>query len=298
MSLLKDKIEVRGIEAELQVEKTLNEFPPYLKWAVIMMVLAIIPGYFLAKSLSYKYWQNKYKSAAVAAKPSFTDAKPPAVVSIDITTTGADTYSAVAALANENLELSLDNAPYNFKFYNGKNELIYITSGKTFLLPGQILAGQKKYIVAPKISTSEKITSAGVDFPEKLPWQKRLQIPKVKLITPTPSASYQTNPLAFVLEGSFTNNSPYGLKEVRLTFLVYNGAKQIIAVSQRVENSIAPFERRAYKQFWPNVYSGQVNTSAVFAETDTLDPENLSLTAWPSGPASNLDRPTTRQQGQ
>jgi hypothetical protein len=292
MSLLKDKIEIGIEEAELEVEKTLDQFPPVLKWLIIITVIGLIPGYFIAKNISHKIWTKKLSGSLVTATPSFTDPKNPTLIGIDVTSVGDSNYSAVATLENENLELSLENVPYEFKFFNEKGEQVYVSAGKFFLLPGQTLSsGKRKYIVVPRFTTNEIVHSAKLELPEKLPWQKRLNIDQVKLVTPKPKSYYQTDPAAFVVEGTVHNDSPYSLGQIRLIFLVYNYSGQIIAISARTENSVRDDERRSYKQLWPNVVSEEIADIVVVAETDTLNKENLNLTADEDGPAGDLDRP-------
>jgi hypothetical protein len=126
-------------------------------------------------------------------------------------------------------------------------------------------------------------------------WQKKLNIPSVKLITALPNFYNMIDPPAFVAEGYVQNSSPYRLKQVRLTFLVYNSAKQIMTISQRDEFDLKPYERRAYKQLWPNLRLTTVQNVKVIAETNVLDPANLQLDTGSSGPASDLSRPQNEQ---
>ena len=113
----------------------------------------------------------------------------------------------------------------------------------------------------------------------------------MELTTSKPVSSYQTAPPAFVLQGDFFNNSPYELKKVRLTFVLFNPNVQIIGVSQRDESTIKPFERRAYKQLWPNSAVPELGKIDVTADTNTLDENNLTVSSAPSDGAGNLGRP-------
>ena len=94
-----------------------------------------------------------------------------------------------------------------------------------------------------------------------------------------------------MVQGDFLNNSPYTLGKVRLTFVLYNNSGQVVGSSQRDEFTVAPFERRAYKQLWPNAQVPGLARVEVTADTDTLDPNNLSIAATPPSPASDLGRP-------
>jgi len=100
-----------------------------------------------------------------------------------------------------------------------------------------------------------------------------------------------------VAQGDFVNNSPYTLSKVRLTFVLFDQNQKIIGVSQRDESTVAPFERRAYKQLWPNMTAGNLSRVDVTADTNTLDPSNLSAPTINSGSSSSdLNRPTVNQQ--
>ena len=82
MSLFKDKIEVEIQEAELATQKSLSRLPGLQKWLLIIVVIGIIPAYYIAKGISLRSWESKYQQTQLTAKPSFTDAKAPVTSSI------------------------------------------------------------------------------------------------------------------------------------------------------------------------------------------------------------------------
>jgi hypothetical protein len=287
MSLIKEKIELELEEAELNTQAALSQFPPIARWLIIVLVLGTIPAYFIAKSVTYHATLSRLQSQIPQSKTSFTNPEPPIVSNITATTLGTNTYSAVAQIKNPNLDLSAENVPYTFHFYNSQKQELKSVSDTFYILPNE-----SKYISAPRVTTSEPIASIEFQLPQTFPWQKRLQIPTVKLTTSAPVFSYQTSPQALVVDGDFVNNSPYSLKEVRITFVLFDSNNKIIGSSQRDEFTIAPFERRTYKQLWPNVVAPGLTTVNVEASTDTLDPNNI--TAPPSGSSSSdLSRPAS-----
>jgi hypothetical protein len=182
----------------------------------------------------------------------------------------------------------LENVPYNFTFYNAQKQQIYQYQGNLFLLPNQT-----KYVTAPTFTPTEQITYSDFQIPAEkdLPWQKRLNTPIVNLETSIPQNFEQISPLAFVAQGDFVNNSPYTLAKVRLTFVLYDQNQKIIGISQRDEQTVAPFERRAYKQLWPNMTAPNLNHITVTADTDTLNSNNLSVPSIGSGSSSDLSHP-------
>lgn len=285
MSLLKDKIELNIQEAELGAQKALSRFPRPLRWLFILCLLALIPGYFVAKNVSYKIWLNRYSQGQITAKASFTNPKDPVVSNIYLTSQGPNAYAAAVKLSNQNLDLSLENEGFKFTFFNDQKQEVYSYSGSLFLLPNQA-----KYIIAPPFNSSAKVAFANFDLTNPLKWQKRLNTPTVSLKTSLPNSYFQASPTAFVVEGDYINNSPYKLAAVQLTFVLFDVSGNIIGVSSRQDSTLSAFERRAYKQLWPNVAANNLGRVEVDADTNTLDPNNLSTNSSPAGPASDLSR--------
>ena len=291
MSLLKDKIELDVQEAELFTQKELRQFSPILVWLVVITLLAIIPAYYISRSTSEKIWLSRYEQGAITAKPSFTNPQFPTTTPVTLVNSGSGGFAAVVKISNQNLDLSIDNVPYSFIFYNSQKQQIYQYQNTLFLLPDQT-----KYITAPTFTPTEPIAYVNFQLPQPqtLLWQKRINIPTVIFSASQPQTFEQTSPLAFVAQGDVLNSSPYTLSKVRLTFVLLDQNQNIIGVSQRDESTVAPFERRAYKQLWPNMTVGNLSTVDVTADTDTLDPNNISAPAISSSTASDLSRPGTR----
>jgi hypothetical protein len=290
MSLLKDKIELEVELAEYQAQQSLQKFPPILRWLLIGCILAAVPGYYIAKSISYNYWTGHYKQYAISAKASFTDPKEPKASNVTLTSTGNGVYAATMQLTNQNADLALPRADYEFTFYNAAQQQVYRETGTTFLVPN----GQK-YLVVPRFTSKDAVTAANFRFTSPLHWEKRISIPKVNII-PSPVDTYnQLVPQAFVAEGSYLNSSPYQLGALRLTFLVFDRDGKLIGASRRDDFTVAPGERRTYKQIWPNVYGDPSYTVKVFVETNVFDAKNLTLPTAPNNSASDLSRPANNQ---
>jgi hypothetical protein len=286
MSLLKDKIELDVELAELKTKQALYGFPPLLRWILIICIITLLPAYLIAKSASDAYWNKVYQKYAITAKPSFQNPKGPGVSNVFMAVSGDSVYSAGVQVQNPNVDLSLPQTDYQFIFLNSQNEQVYRESGQMFLLPNE-----SKYIVVPKFVSKDAPTSAQFSFTAPLNWQKRISIPKVDIQISTPNVYDQFQPPAFVVEGDYFNNSPYLLAKVRLTFLVYDKTGKVVALSRRDDFALSPYERRAYKQIWPNIYNDPNSVVKVLAETDTLDPNSLTLPQTPSSSSSDLSRP-------
>lgn len=286
MSFLKDKIELEIQEAELGTQKALSQFPPLLRWFLILCLIAMLPAYYVTKNVSMKIWLSQYSQSALTAKPSFINPLEPKVSNVNVTTLGAGVYGAVVEVGNANLDLSAQDIPYQFNFYNAKKELLYSAGDKLFLLPNQT-----KYIAVPRFNTAEQVAYANFQLSKDIHWQKKLKIPSVPLTTSIPQTYQQASPQAFVVEGDFTNQSPYTLKQIRLNFILFNSGGKIIGVSQRDEFTVSPFERRTYKQLWPGIFAADLKNVKITADTNTLDPNNLIVQPTPSSGASDLNRP-------
>ena len=285
MSLFKDKIELEMQEAQLATQKSLDRLPPLLKWLLIVLLVAVIPSYYIAKSISFNIWQKKYQQTQLTAKPSFTDAKAPVASTVTLTTLKQGSYAAMLTISNPNFDLSLDKVPYKIIFYNAQKQQIYSYSDELYLLPNQT-----KFLTVPTFTANDAVAYSNFQLSPNLPWQKRLQIPVVGLVTSPAKSSQQSSPPAFAVTGDFTNNSSYTLGKVRLTFVLYDSGNNIIGVSQRDEFTVTPFERRSYTQLWPNSYVSDLGKIDVEAYTDTLDQNNISVPSQASSSASSLSR--------
>ncbi len=285
MAFLKEKLELKVAEAELEAQKALISFSPAQKWIFIFCLIAIIPAYFAAKEIALHTNLAKYRKTELQA---ISPAKDPQAVQISdatITQAGDNIYSVVVKITNPNLTLSLDKVNYNFVLYNKANQQIYQNPATLYLLPGE-----SKYLILPRVETTEEIAGVDVKLPDTLPWQKRLNVPEVNLSASTPTFTNQSNPPSFVVQGTFYNNSPYQLNQVDINFVLHDAGGKILAASTRIESTIKPFERRAYVQLWPGVNTNDVVSAEVIPSTDTLDNTNLSTPAVPVTPSSNLSR--------
>lgn len=287
MSLIKDKIELDVQLAELRTKQALDSFPTVFRWILVISIMATVPGYFIAKGVSYRATVKAYQKNIIVAKASFQNPKEPKVSTVFLTSSGNGNFSAGVAISNQNVDLSLALADYEFTFQNSKGELLYKDNGQLFLLPNE-----NKYAVVPRFASKDEVANASFRFTKPLRWQKKISIPKIDIQTSEPAFYNQFQPPAFVITGNYYNNSPYQLKQVRLTFLVYDKSNSIVAISRRDDFTLAPFERRTYQQLWPNIYGDPGSRIQVFAETNPLDPSNISLPQAPDNSASDLNRPS------
>lgn len=285
MSLLKEKLELKVEEAEFKAQHFLGRFSSLQKWTLLICLASVIPGYFLARAIGNFYFGRQYRQYLTEARPSFRDPKGLLIERIDIGSLGENEYAIVAQVVNPNLDLAAKAIAYEFKFIaaNGA-EAALSQSGKFYILPNQ-----KKYLVAPKIFASSGVARAVLTLAPDVAWQKKSDLPQIKLVTNQPKGIDQLSPFGYALEGNITNQSSYFIKEARLTFLLYGAGGKIIGGSQRSEFSLKPFETRSYKQIWAGISGRNVVRAEAYAETNLLDKENLSAPEFEGG-AGDLGR--------
>ena len=163
MSLLKDKIELEIEEAELNTQKAVMGFPRAFRWFLAAFIIAVIPVYFVSKSISQTIWLKRYQQGALTAKPSFTNPKAPVVGNITVTTFKQGSYAAVLQITNPNFNLSLDKVPYRVNFFNSQKQQIYSYPDTLYLLPDQT-----KYLTVPTFPLSDAIAFSSLALPDNI----------------------------------------------------------------------------------------------------------------------------------
>ena len=264
-----------------------NSIPRWKRLIILIVAILIIPSYVGARIGTEQYLTQKYGRESLAAHAAFNTAQDPVIGKMTIIRNPNNSYSGVALITNPNVDLAAADITYTASFQNSSKQPVYNTNGTIYLLPNE-----KKYIVIPRIDNpSSGVTFGSVELGE-VKWQKKLNIPEVKLRAPEPLLKEEVNPLTFVAEGSIINDSPYQISSARIVFLLYNEANEIIGVSQRDEFRLVPFGRRAYKQLWPGIYKDQVKKVQVIPVTNSLDPQNITIDTQ-AVPPSNTNDPKT-----
>ncbi len=281
-----DSIKLTVQEVIFRILQILKALPTWQRLVLIVCALGLIPGYFVAKIGTRVIVEQQNKKYLVSARPSFSNPQAIGVEPVTMLTILPGEYAAYAKITNPNFELAAPSVRYEMKFFNASNEQRESTKGTLFLLPGET-----KYLVAPRIVAPERLVKGTVTLGE-VQWQKRADIPVVKLKASDPIRGNQTDPQAFFVEGDVLNDSPYRLKKVSITLLLYGKNNKIIAVSSRDEFDIPSRTRRAYRLTWPGVFSNDVQKIEVQTETNTVDDSNLLLEKIEQNPDS-LDRPTS-----
>lgn len=287
MAGIKETIQVNAQGALLGVQEGgfsfVNQFRAMPKWKrvlILIVLIAIIPGYLAARFGTEQYLASKYGRGALSGHAAFNIAQDPVLGSMQIIRNPNNTYSAVVEVSNPNLDLSANNISYTATFQSSGREIT--DSGTFYLLPNE-----KKYLVFPRINAAGAVSSGSLRV-ENINWQKRLNLPDVPLRASEPILYDEANPLQFVAEGSIINNSPYQVGTARIVFLLFDASDRIIGVSQRDESALLPFGRRAYLQLWPGIYRDQVSKVQVIPSTNVLDANNITVDVAPVTPADSF----------
>ncbi len=280
MAGIKEKIQVNVQGALLGVQEEsfsfLREFRALPNWKrnlILTIAIAIIPVYLLLRFGTEQYLSVRYARKALSAHAAVNVVQNPVVGNMSIIKNPNGSFSAVALVSNPNLDLAAENISYVATFTDSEINILATEKGIIYLLPNE-----KKYLVFPKLSSTAVGIAGGTVKLGEVKWQKKLNIPVVKLRASEPLLYDEANPLTFIAEGSVINDSPFQIGSARIVFLLFDENNKIIGVSQRDEFKLVPFGRRAYKQLWPGMYRSQVKKIQVLPVTNTLDPKNVTVT--------------------
>lgn len=277
---LKENIQIQTSGAAIGAQESLFKFKTWFfslhTWQralLIMLLILLIPGSLLLRYGIELVLVRQYSQQAIVAQPAFSNPEPITQSKVSIIENSIGTSSAYAVIKNPNLDLAVEQLRYTITFYNSRNQLIQTSNGATFLLPDQ-----QRWLVVPRIESTEPIAKAELKFTEPV-WQKRLTLPEVELRMTEPYTYQQDSPYATVTEGAVINNSPFDLKQVTLVLVLYGNNNEVLGVTTREEFTLKPYERRAYVTQWPGVDRSRVSRIGLEAYTNTLDPANLTVSA-------------------
>lgn len=286
---LRENIQIQSSGAVLALQEGLYRsrqwflnLPSWERYLIVLSVFLLIPGFFMVRYGTELVLTKQYQRESLVAQPAFGDPDPLRVSKVSIIQNANGTITAYAVATNENLDLALNSLNYTFKFFNDSGEEVETSSGETYLLPDQ-----QRWILVPKVASSQQIVSGKVEFEEPV-WQKRLSLPEVELKMSEPYVYEEINPLNTVAEGTVVNNSPFSIKQATLVLVLYGDSNEVLAVTQREEFALKPYERRAYKLAWPSIYRNDVKRIELIAYTNLLDETNLSV----EGGVSQFSDPT------
>jgi len=268
---IKEEISLGTQELLIKASQAFKGLPVWQRFVLVLFVVGTVPGYFAARSISQFGFEQSYKNYVLTARQLVINPKPVAVSETTALPLGENQYSVYALIENQNLDLSLSDARYVVELKNATNDTVGRSSGSYFLLPGE-----KRYLVVSRIPAQDLVRSATVTFSEER-WQNRLSIPEAELVATDPIRFVQSDPLAYVVEGTLINNSPFTIKRAAINVLLFDGNDKIVAVSRREEFDIVSRSRRAYKLLWPGISGANIVRAEVQVDANTLDSSNLRV---------------------
>lgn len=284
LKVLSETAVIAGEESGLAAKNFFTSMPRWQKILFLACVVLVVPGYFGTYYGTKAIVASRLEKGLLEAHSAFAQVGDIEVGPVSILKVLPGQYAAFFRVTNPNLNLVAPSVPYTVDFYNAAGEKIHASQGSFFLL-----ADQSKQVVIPRIDNREELTEAKLTLGE-IKWQKRLTVPEVSFKTPAPDIYDQTSiiPPQLAVEGSVVNDSPYTIKKIRVTFLVYNRSGQIVGVNSRDEGNLIAFGRRAYKQFWPNLSAADVSKIEIAVDVNTLDPSNITYAPTQPVPVSDI----------
>lgn len=268
------------------MRNALLAFPRVQRLILIGFLVGLIPTYFIVRYGTELLVFLINRGSLVTAHLLVSNPASVAVGPVSIITLGEGSYAAYADVTNPNLDVALANARFEFRFTDSQGATIATRQGEFFLLPNE-----KKMLVIARFMSDVAVNKGVVVIADAI-WQKRFSITKIPLRAPEPRRVPSTIDDVDALQGNITNDSPYRIAAVRLVFSLFDARGKILAVTQREEYNMRPFETRTYNHILSGIDTDSLVRVVVQAETNTLDSENIILDegAAPSGRPSNTNR--------
>jgi|SRR5579872_1201289 len=268
--LQKQKVILEIEEKELEAKEFVQSYSKFQRYALIIILILIIPIFFGAKYLTAAlYFNNFKKAAAISAHPATLVTLPVSIIESKILPVSGNGYSAYALIKNQNKNLVTPELTYTFNFYDASGAQIGSSQGTDFLLPGQ-----QKYLIVPNIILNSIPAQLKVVIADPV-WQNRIQSPSVPITNGVPTYSDQADPPGFAINSSFRNDSNYTLATVVVKGIVFDNSNSVIAVTSHIENTVSPEQTRDFHLYWPRFLQASVGKVEVDVETNPFDPSNL-----------------------
>ena len=182
-------------------------------------------------------------------------------------------YSTVAEVRNLDQNQGADNIPYVFELLNSAGKVVGKKNGSTFILPNQ-----KKYIVEPRLESSQNVSRARLSFRDSaVSWQRvdeKFQSPflvirdkEYRLLVGEPGYSQAT--------GVVINKSNIGFDVVEAKVVLFDTEGEIIGVNSTEINTLIPEQERYFETTWFDNIRGNVTEVSMSAETNIFKESNV-----------------------
>lgn len=214
------------------------QLSPFQRLVIIAGIVLLIPGYFVARTLSSKAFGFFYGRSQLVAMPSFTQPLSLKVGSVELLDLGNNEYTGVFTVSNSNTDLAVDKGEFLVRGVDESGAAVYQSNGEFFLLPGQ-----KRTLILPKFTVPENLRRLEVGIPS-LHWQKPFEIPTLEIVAILPKVLKEGNPLS--MEGALINQSPHTLGKITVDYFFYDSKGKLVNAVSRDEFDVRPGSRRTF----------------------------------------------------
>jgi len=180
-------------------------------------------------------------------------------------------YDLVAQIKNPNPNYGSGQIPYQFEFYDSKNNLIGRSTDSTFILPNQT-----KYLLQIKAASPRPISRLELSFNE-IEWQKieDYQPPQL-FIQQKEYRLLSSQELGFSqVRGILINKTNFDFAQISLDILLFDSSRQLLAVNATEIRALSAGQERDFAATWFEKITGQAAFVEVEAGTNIFDPNNF-----------------------
>jgi len=173
-------------------------------------------------------------------------------------------YDLAALVENRNFNAGIESIGYTFELYDNQSTMIGEKKGSVFVNPGE-----KFVIYEPNIRTGGRVpTRVFFDFEKEPSWIDGTTFKQpLSIKSRTLSGPYDPQPR---LEASIFNDSIDLFSNVMVIAVVYDSARNAIAASQTVIESIGKEEEKEIFFTWPTPIINRPAVGSCTAPTDTM----------------------------
>lgn len=173
-------------------------------------------------------------------------------------------YDLAAFVENRNFNAGIERIGYTFELYDNQSSLIGERKGSVFVNPGE-----KFVVYEPNVRTEGKApTRVFFDFDKDPLWVDGTAFKQpLSVKSRTLTGPYDPQPR---LEASIFNDSIDLFSNVTVIAVVYDSARNAIAASQTVIESIGKEEEKEIFFTWPRPIINRVAAGSCTAPTDTI----------------------------
>ena len=178
------------------------------------------------KATCYDEKQNQGEEGVDCGGPCAVECNKIDILSVKYIYIKDGLYSVVAEVRNLDQNRGADNIPYTFELLNSAGEVASKESGSTFILPNQ-----KKYIIEPRLESSQSVSRARLSFQDiVVDWQRvdeKFQSPFL-VIRDKEYRILGNEPGYSQASGVVINKSNLGFEAVKAEVVVFDGEGEIV----------------------------------------------------------------------